>query len=549
MISSTVKKLFLNPMIISLIITFGCAEESMVDSIDTDDIQDLGIDQRTVATPSTSLDFDQSVEPEADYDYDQATSEIACQLTALHQSNVTACLDMLDYSMGTCDLNGDIFYALKTSDIETDFSCRDQDGDCSYLCDGWTLPPLLQDPDDRRASIRADQDMPNMANQGSIYPQGNLLCTSPVEEDTESLNICRYDVIFREVSLIKECENDGILWIEPSEEREGGFQVNLGWFDLTSNVTIPPLRVPIDFQPSQIACALDTDFNWNVLLAHSSSNLIYQFDNGNTRFEPIVLNETLIPRVEERDLDLLMVNESRLFSWSYSNSRNSQLDDLNRPITVWRFSNSRLYYGDLPSQVIDQQMRCLTCNNVSMRLRSAYLMDDLTVKLSEEGFEHELFNERGPFKAIDSSDQLLALVPNEEEVTHLIFSLWSEASSLDPTMMDSTLLDFPLIFDASAWGFQSVTLKAMNGLNVLVTLKESNAEIDETESLKTTWGVYNALSDRLQLIDKDELISQLSALGIGNNLEWGDPLLHHSWVSWPVQENGILNLITIQLSP
>lgn len=544
-------------MIISLIITFGCAEESMVDSIYTGDIQDLGIDPRIFTPPSSSTDSDQPVDDDYDQsvydDYDQAMSEMAsCQLTALHQSNVTTCLDILDYSMGTCDLNEDIFYALKESDIETDFSCRDQDGDCSYLCDGWTLPPLLQDPDDRRASIRADQDMPNMANQGSIYPQGNLLCTSSVEEDTESLNICRYDVIFREVSLIKECENDGILWIEPSEEREGGFQVNLGWFDLTSNLTSPPLRIPIDFQPSQIACALDADFNWNVLLAHSDLNIIYQFDNSDTRFEPIVLNEALIPRLEERALNLLTVNESRLFSWSYSPPLNSQLDDLNRPSTVWRFSNSRLYYGDLPSQVIDQQMGCLTCNNVSMRLRSAYLMDDLTVKLSEEGFEHELFNERGPFKAIDSSDQLLALVPNEEEVSHLIFSLWSEASSLDPTMIDSTLLDFPLIFDASVWGFQSVTLKAMNGLNVLVTLKqieeEPNAEIDETESLKTTWGVYNVLSDHLQLIDKNELISQLSTLGIGNDLEWGDPLLHHSWVSWPVQENGILNLITIQLS-
>ena len=481
---------------------------------------------------------------------DSRTSECSEQFLAVHDSSLTTCLNDLNTD-NWCDLSDDIFYILKLSGVEDEFSCTDLDHDCSYHCDRWILPESFQDPDDRRASLNANVNRPVPEN---ALPHQQLCIDEGFVENSNGSNglyTCQNNLNTQEISFVKECENNGIIWVEPSTDMEGQFKVHLGWLSLEDPLSLAQPEVVINFEPDDAVCALNDDFSWGVLLVESNTHNIYEF-NGD-RFELINVNDELTSLTDQLSLSKLTVDESKLFSWSYSVSDPST--SASRVISVNRFFNSQLTYRDRPPQVISHKVRCLQCDNRGVKLRSAYLMEDSTVKLIDDDydFEHELFNQLGPFGAIDSSDQLLALIPSGDQVTSLVFSLWSEAENLDAMTVDSSLLNFPLIFDATQWGFSQVELKTMSGMNALVKLTlelgpENNMEMDPTPANKSVWGVYNVLGNHLQLLNTVELENRLE-LDDSAEIQWADPLLHNQWISWHFTNAGIYSLITQQLSP
>ena len=110
---------------------------------------------------------------------------------------------------------------------------------------------------------------------------------------------------------------------------------------------------------------------------------------------------------------------------------------------------------------------------------------------------YSLFSELGPFKQIMSSSLLLGIVPeteNSELTTSLIFSLWTEPLPHSEGAA-SSLLNFPLIFSAQQWGYESVNLHQIIGTHAVVSLRSNSYQEDSSpSSSKGVWGVYSVLN-------------------------------------------------------
>jgi hypothetical protein len=100
-------------------------------------------------------------QPETDYlpaDEGLIPPDADCQLLATSQNEEgpVLCLDSLHREDSTQYCDPQRLSDLFKEELDLEVECVDFDLDCYFVCEGWTLPPELQDLDDQRDFIRGD---------------------------------------------------------------------------------------------------------------------------------------------------------------------------------------------------------------------------------------------------------------------------------------------------------------------------------------------------------------------------------------------------------
>jgi hypothetical protein len=145
--------------------------------------------------------------------------------------------------------------------------------------------------------------------------------------------------------------------------------------------------------------------------------------------------------------------------------------------------------------------------------------------VDSESATYPLFQAQGPFASITSSANFLGLVPANDMIKEIYFSLWSDPL---PNEDETSLLGLPLIFDAELWGYEQVELKSIVGAQALLRLKVSN------DDNKYIWAIYHILNDRLTSFADIESTENLLAFGFHPDADWLSPQLHESHILWPI---------------
>lgn len=492
------------------------------------------------------------------------------------------CLDLLTQMMllseapqAWCEQDAQLTQALDLS--QTD-KCHDRDGDCWYQCDGWNLPSIWQDPDDRRALVGGselereqssemlredDEEAVGMTPPPSMTLDPTLsLCVHQALDPNltiESQPTCLHQ-LFNGFSKLFACEEDAIAVVS---EIDG--QPKLSLQRIQNNKLEEDYIVNLDFTPQSILCKLDDRQSWTVLLFGETPQQVYEFTNqtiaalsyGMTAQR---LLDTL--SLEALELEKTYINQQGLQTWSYTlNNLDSSLN-LERSFTFKRLDQGTVFGEEDPDDILTQQFLLRSGSTVrELNLRSAYLNSDHSVSLKDEDNDltYDLFSQYAPFQDLKSSEAFLALIPRNLSGNMLIepqkifFSLWNDADELTQESIESSLLGFPLVFDAQLWGFEGVTLHKLTSTKALLKLRTKlNISNDEEpdpldpNTDKYVWGVYDILTDRLQTFEALQLTQALN-VPLEANSSLSDPNLHNSWISWSLQFNEYSYLMTYVL--
>ena len=476
------------------------------------------------------------------------SQERACLSFTHKASAITGCLNELSFDPEErCGLSNQLAGHLKSiliqwseemrSDIYTEeVICEDLDSDCYYHCQGWTLDPKIQDLDDRRSSITDYNSN-----------QSNITLTEPacVSINGEfSVHVCDEDLHQDESQPLQvfPCINDAIAWITQNPENSAQWLVHLADLKFGSNEERLSFRIPINVYPTELVCSFDENTP-SILLSTADEDFedhLFTLENSVTgfRFSSFSLD------VEEGDATIalrrpqdLHIDKSGLKWWTSTTSTDylSTNDDVEQQWTgkLYQFRTS---VEPIPRNVSSTRFTQLSNDVSRSNERGAYLMNDSSVKLIDNGYDYDLFDREGPFKMIKSSDVLLGLVPDQEQVTEIIFSLWAEPIA---NIGADSLLFIPLVFNAELWGYKSVELHSINGMNALVKLTKIIDDEFETGSTKVVWGVYNVINDHLQTFEQAIAPEVLSHLDLLNNIRWGQPSLHDHGISWTLFDEGL----------
>ena len=505
-----------------------------------------------------------------------------CSYLAVNESEppINLCLDTLTFPLlesedpqAWCGQSGQLAQALRLSQ---DGQCHDRDGDCWYECDSWSLPSIWQDLDDRRSLITGNEaerttdddgttgiDM-DMELNAPVSPETSLsLCINQAlnpDQDTESQLSCHHELLSASTTLFP-CVKDAIAVVYESNE-----QLELSLQRITRNSLEEDHRVSIDFMPQSILCSLDDRASWIVLIFGERPLQIYEFDNQVIR--TLNYDNTDQNLIDQFSLDAYAlkgpyINQQGLQTWSYTLNTPEGSLDLRRRFTFNRLDQGPIFGEEVTDAIITQTSLALSTSTIrELKLRSAYLNSDYSVSLQDEdsNFTYTIFSQYEPFQDLKSSEIFLALIPRSlsgsmlAESQKIFFSLWNDVEELTQESIESSLLDFPLIFDAQVWGFESVILSKVTGNKALLKLRIEQNTTDEmsTESSdpsigKYVWGVYDILTDRLQIVELVQ-IAQTLDITVEDTLSLSDPNLHNSWVSWLLKNGENNDLITHELN-
>ncbi|MAD60441.1 MAG: hypothetical protein CMH49_02860 [Myxococcales bacterium] len=505
-----------------------------------------------------------------------------CSYLAVNESEppINLCLDTLTFPLlesedpqAWCGQSGQLAQALRLSQ---DRQCHDRDGDCWYECDSWSLPSIWQDLDDRRSLITGNEaertpddpaiismDM-DMEPTAPDPPQESLSsCINQAlnpDQDTDSQLSCHYELLNASTTLFP-CVKDAIAVVYESNE-----QLELSLQRITRSTLEEDHRVSIDFMPQSVLCTLGEHESWIVLLFGERPHQVYEFSRqriNNLIYEPNA--QDLYEQVTTGSFELqdLQINQDNLQSWSYQLSSMEASIEQNRRFTFKRLDQGLIFGEEVAENIITQQF--LSNEDSSVReldLRLAYLDSDFSVLLKNETseFEYELFRQFKPFQDLKSSEIFLALIPRNisgnmlAESQKIFFSFWDDVDEFTQESIESSLLDFPLIFDAQVWGFDSVILSKVTGNKALLKLRTEQNTTDETSTEssdpsigKYVWGVYDILTDRLQIVELMQ-IAQTLGITVEDTPSLSDPNLHSSWVSWLLKDGENNYLITHELN-
>ena len=563
-------------LLLSLVV--GCAADDSAYSSDCVDCVDFPYPEA-----GTESGYDMEFPPPSSAG---GTPNIDCRYLATANSGQQACLDDLDNETRSRFYDDLDAWCNQAEALSQQLSiyeatvCEDRDEDCWYHCDSWTLPTQWQDRDDRRALVLGDESArvndPNVVfddemsaedfgEEGSEAPVGHTnappevsasLCVNQALAEDDTQYACRHQL---ESSVLKitACEADALAMIIQTGEQ---FELVLQKIEESS--LYESRRVSLDFEPRDLLCTLDNSGGWIILLFGEQTTDMFTYTSN--RIES--LNESpdisdLLGSVttDMAALESFTINQQGLQTWSYSVT--SPIDTAGNQglFTFHRLNNGPVSSTTPNNPVIAQQSLCLEGYTVdNLNLRSAYLNDDASVTLSDENtdFEYELFSQFKPFQALHSSELFLALSPQDlgerldQESQKLIFSLWGDATDLSEANINDSLLPFPLIFDAEVWGYESVTLSQLVGskalLRLRVKLEEAQDENIDPNDIKYAWGVYDILTDHLQIFEALQFAQSLG--GTEEEFVFSDPKLHPTWLSWQLQYNGEKYLITQQLN-
>lgn len=517
---------------------------------------------------------------------DASSAPEECNYLASHTSDSgkISCLDLI--TLPLLDSEDPLVWCEQTEALNLTLEgvqtsgCHDRDGDCWYECDYWQLPSAWQDPDDRRSAItgvvedRMPQAAPPTDDSPTVSPTvpemegstNTTLSTVCVNQAlggalfSDSQLSCRHE-LFEQPLQIFACEKDAFIGVYRSAD-----QFELVLQRISGQILEEDYRVYIDFVPQSALCTLDANQAWTALLFGEQPYEVYELFGQ--RIAPVVYEATAQALLDNLSPDFTElkdanVNQQGLQTWSYSLGSAEDPAESSRHFAFMRLDQGLVFGEELTQGVVAQQF--LSTNESTIRdlnLRSAYLNSDNSVSLKDEDqdFEYELFSQFKPFQDLKSSELFLALVPKEpadsmnSEVQRLFFSLWGDATQLTQDSIEASLLDFPLVFDALFWGYNGVILSKITGNKALLKLRlrpsstdEPLMEPSEVETAKYIWGVYDILTDRLQVFELIQL-SQALGLPVEEELSSSEPNLHSSWLTWMLKYNDTSYLIAHELS-
>ena len=518
-------------------------------------------------------------------DDDVAPAIDTCDYLASHTSNndKLGCLDLI--TLPLLDSEDPSVWCAQAETLNLTLEdgqaneCHDRDGDCWYECDYWVLPSAWQDPDDRRSAITgmtetrarltesappedfpmASPDVPEMVE--GLAPSSTI-CVNQASDEAlfnDSQLSCRHE-LFEQPLNIFACEKDAFIGVYRAAD-----QFELVLQRISGQMLDEDYRVSIDFVPQSVLCTLDANQAWNALLFGEQPYEVYELIGQ--RIAPVVYEETAQALLENLNPDFTElkdanVNQQGLQAWSYELSPTEDPTEPIRRFSFMRLDQSLVFGEELTQGIVTQQFLSTNVSTIhDLNLRSAYLNSDHSVSLKDEDqdLEYELFSQFKPFQDLKSSELFLALVPKEStdsmnsEVQRLFFSLWGDAVQLTQDGIEASLLDFPLVFDARLWGYNGVILSKVTGNKALLKLRLRPNDIDEplmepseAEAAKYIWGVYDILTDRLQIF---EFIQFSQALGLPMEEEpRSEPKLHSSWLTWLLTYNDTSYLVAHELS-
>lgn len=476
-----------------------------------------------------------------------------------------ACLDRLDLSDGGCGLEERISEEINNISLLPGqvVICTDRDADCYYHCPGWKLPASLEDRDDRRATILGDVDARQMFIADSITPPSNgsgyiagedggvdpqaeapppefsLNCLESIYEG----KVCHYLLGDEEAELesLWACDHDGIALVSRSESV--GLTLTLGHL-IQNEQLLQRTKIPLDFVPGAVACHRnDSNGSWSVIIADSELGQVYRLLEG--RFAPynlissaqdfivsIGLNVDLSAEPHSTTITELS-SDTNAFQW-WRFTIHLEMSDALMPVLElfgMRIAGNAPHYQQLPAEVIDLRLSCQGCNADQPTPRQARLLSDLSVTVSDGEEELGIFEVYGPFRMMRTSESLLGLGEELERNELIYFSLWTE-----PLSGDDSLINFPLVFDALARGYESVELIEIKGMNALLSLTEPLDQDSDPEEQKRFYAVYHVLTDRFIRLDTfftKEQVAAFSLMGEDSlsEIAWSKPSLYSTWVS------------------
>jgi hypothetical protein len=533
------------------VISSACAPESNSMETNKEIDNQVGIDLTQDMSPPVvdGIRVDKNPIDMEDPDL-QSSGELerSCLSITHNESEMSGCLDESSFNAEErCGLSNQLTDHLKSaliqwseetgSDIQIEeVICEDLDSDCYYQCQGWTLDPQLQDLDDRRSSITDSN-----GNQTDI----TLTESTCISINGEfGVHVCNEDLPQDESEPLQvfPCINDAIAWVTQNPEDSAQWLVHLANLKFGSNQERQSFQIPINVYPTELVCFFDENTP-SMLLNTADEGFedhLFVLENSVTGFH---FNSFSLD-VEEDDLIIalrrpqdLHIDNSGLKWWTSTTSTDHiSINDEAEQQWIAKLYQFRTSAQPYPRGVISARFTQVPNDNGRSNERGVYLMNDSSVKLVDNGYDYDLFEREGPFKMIKSSDSLLGLVPDQEQNTEIIFSLWAEPIS---NIGADSLPFIPLVFNAQLWGYRSVELHSINGMNALVKLTKLIDDEFEAGQIKTVWGVYNVINDHLQSFEQAIDPEILSHLGLVNHVRWGQPSLHDHGISWTLFDEGV----------
>ena len=508
-----------------------------------------------------------------------APDDILCQSTTEITDNIYACFDsiIVPESESFCNLEEAIEDIIKTAILlsadRTDVSvtCLDLDDDCSYHCENYRLPEQLQDPDDYRYSVQPMTDRPTHLGALPLeLVENTLSCftpslsTSPSNPLSLSRELCVF--VFAEEERIQHFQSssgDSYGWFSPISSPLGDtLKVSFTKFEVDET---EPVLVSHEFGNSsdsikEMSFVRNQGGSFSYSFYDSTLNKLYidgseviELEDFHDSLEAMLPTELFQGFPELRSFRATS-DGLQWFRLEYGLTS----DQIDQRALVTRFLSEQLSFRTIDHRSISQEIICVECSFREQTIRIAHLMDNGIVRIEEGEVEQTIFEQFGPFKQIESSQNLLGLVPDITIVNQLYFSLWSDPFlNEEGELNDDSLINFPIILNIEQYGYESVELHSIKGMKALVRLTEgqaANNELDtnQEQDLKSLWGIYYVLNDHLLVLDLEELSSTLSTEVYGiaeSSTEWSDkPILSENLLSWPYQKDGKSLLLIIDLN-
>ena len=559
-ISNYTLKLNTTFILISLM-SFACGEmELNTDMADSSAVYEnepnnMPVEPEGTENPDFGLDMDLDMDDLVPVDSDQEAPLVCDTVVATYNQapeEIIACRDSLsegelgmlsENNQPICGLEDDLTETLKQaligsqegSEAPPEVICTDHDQDCYYNCEGWTLSEHLQDRDDRRSSIGNQEE--GVERDPSIRFIDNGCITNNEESD---VNIC-VKTLDRQRTF--PCHNDGIVFVTPDSNHPERYTVHMQAIDFNQGVDEnSAVEAALDISPNELICHYD-GVRSTILLNStdpSAQDQLFSLESSinGSRFSAFSITVDTDPTLVFSRPQNLQLDQSGLAWWEMSMPEDLvSIDDIERT-WIGKLKDFNLQTTDLPAGTEYYRFSYEQNNEEASRERGAYLNSEGELRLIDRETEYPLFDTEGPFQKMMSSDLLLGLEPASSDFRpqspdQLIFSLWTR--SIDRS--SDELLAIPFVFDAQLFGYQTVKLLAINGMNVLVELTTAAEE-------KKVWGVYNATTDHLQTFQHVRSPEILERLGIASDAEWAVPSLHENGVSWLVYSQPF-RLITI----
>lgn len=418
---------------------------------------------------------------------------------------------------GLCGLEDSLSQRLSNGN-EDKVICEDQDQDCYYTCEGWTLDERLEDPDDQRNFIpsllgRVDPDVPMGEDACDMLraAEYGYCCEQRVEGRAYCHRKLKTDFSER-VRIVSPCHGGGIAWIV--EQMNGLFELRYGKLDaqnelLPLELEAPEVTLPLPTRlgaPQRLICFFSPDQGMRGMVSGASKTLDFFAKNNRGTYEvvPFYSEEISFPTLGlglDWSVSHLSAQEDGLFNWELGVTIGEEERALFQDFCYGPFASR-----GISRAVTGSSMYTLTCSECSNDGTSGEVITatlnqegkvELTILDYRSGLSDQLTYEApsGAIASIQSSKSLLGmmnarlsngLMLNER----LLFTVWGSAE----------LRMIPLTVEASRWGAEQIELISLNGFQALIKL---------TRGDESSLGLYDVLSDQLSILSLEGLIDTL----------------------------------------